>query len=68
MPSLGQFNCPNDGTNDLDFVVAYDEDGPRAYICPVCMGHRMPLPTVDEALGEVAVILAGAVRQGGATA
>lgn len=41
----GSFICPNDGTSDLDFVCAYDEDGPCGFICPVCYAEKLGLPT-----------------------
>lgn len=58
MMKLGEFVCPIDGTNDLDFIAVYDEDGPMGFVCPVCNPFHYPLPVVSEALAEVEVLLA----------
>lgn len=52
----GSFTCPNDGTNDLDFVCAYDSDGPCGYICPVCYASKLGVVTAYDVQREAYAI------------
>lgn len=61
---LGGFTCPQDGTNELDFIVAYEEGAPCAFVCPVCHASRIPPLNEVTVLAEAAAIFTLAVRQG----
>ncbi len=60
--SFGHFVCPNDGTNDLDFIACYDEDGPCGMMCPVCYDVKLPPLDEAQAIEEAERFLAAAAK------